>query len=317
MARAVQDAGDWAAYVRSIVAARQYGIAVYPLHVPGVNLSGSDLEKIVGVAQALPEGSASEDDTLCRELSQAIAQGLDQSQKGPRRIKVFVSHTKHRSLEERDEDGPRLFDEVRRVCQTTRLEDFFDASDLQSGSDWEAELSAEAARSALLMVRTDRYGEREWTQREVLIAKVHDLPIVTLYALRAGENRGSFLMDHVPAIPCNLDDPKPGIISALNQVVNESLKRSLWRAQAVYLRDDGFDWLPVHAPEPVTIAPWLRRRRKEHPNPRKVRIIHPDPPLGLKERDAVIDLCALAGFDQDVQILTPRTFAARGGRIPA
>ena len=44
-------------------------------------------------------------------------------------------------------------------------------------------------------------------------------------------------------------------------------------------------------------------------------ILYPDPPLGPCEHDAIVELCALAGFEGDVDILTPRTFAMRGGRI--
>lgn len=79
--------------------------------------------------------------------------------------------------------------------------------------------------------------------------KRHDLPIVSLYAVRAEEERGSFLMDHVPTVVCPPDDERAAIERALNRLVDEALpKRALWTMQASYLEADGFDWRPVHAP---------------------------------------------------------------------
>jgi hypothetical protein len=234
---------------------------------------------------------------------------------GVERIKVFVSHTKHHSSEEQSRNGPRLFEQVREVILSTRLGAFFDASDIQAGTDWQATLDAEASTGALLMIRTDIYSGREWTQREVVAAKRHDMPIVCLHALSKGEERGSFLMDHVPVVPCDMSDPAPSILNALNRIVDEALKRALWEAQGTYRSIDGFDWRPVHSPEPTTVAPWLVGHRAVEPDDPHVWIMHPDPPLGPPEREAIVELCMLAGFSDDVEIHTPRTFAARGGRL--
>lgn len=316
LARAVRSDPTWAAYIDTIAKLDQVErVGVYPLRVPGTDFSGSDPAVAIGNLQSLPEVSAVNAEVLGRELCQAITQRVEASEGGNARVKVFISHTKHDSLEEADQDGPALFEAVRDVIAQTRLSTFFDAQDLQSGSHWEKELDAHAASCALLMVRTDKYSGREWTQREVLTAKRHDVPIVGMYALNAGEERGSFLMDHVPSVACNIRNPRISIEMALNRLVDETLKRALWRAQSLYLKEDGFDWTPAHSPEPVTLAPWLMNHKRERPNDDHVRIIHPDPPLGPKEHDVVVDLCQLAGFTDNVDVLTPRTLAARGGRI--
>ncbi|MGY1846093.1 toll/interleukin-1 receptor domain-containing protein [Blastococcus sp. SYSU DS1021] len=332
LARAVRDDPDWRTYMEEVFASDRARpddeahlgtlVGVYPLRDPRADLTGSILAGLAGRQQALPREAADNPAMLARELSQAIAQRLDtgsgESGPGPgapgERITVFVSHTKHHTVSQR-EDGPQLLEQVRDVLRHTRLGEFFDAQDLQTGSEWERALDAAAGRSALLMVRTDLYSGREWTQREVLAAKRGDLPVVALFAVREQEDRGSFLMDHVPVIPCHPDDAQTAIERALNRLVDESLKRALWRQQSVYLRGDGFDWLPSHAPEPVTVVPWLRRHRDEDSADRHVWIMHPDPPLGPRETDVIVELCALAGFTEDVDILTPRTFANRGGTI--
>jgi hypothetical protein len=121
-------------------------------------------------------------------------------------------------------------------------------------------------------------------------------------------------MDHIPVIPCPPDEPDQAIEKALNRLVDETLKRALGFAQRVYLERDGFDWLPAHAPEPITLAAWLREHRAVSSTDPHVFIMHPDPPLGPREQGVVSEICALAGFAENVDILTPRTFDTRGGR---
>ncbi|MGY1844442.1 toll/interleukin-1 receptor domain-containing protein [Modestobacter sp. SYSU DS0875] len=332
LARAVQGDPTWRAYMEAVFAADRSSpdvggeisalVGVYPLRDPDADLNGAVLTGLAARQQALPQEAAESPATLARELSQAIAQRLHTGPVGVppgpglhgERITVFVSHTKHHTVMQQ-EDGPQLLEQVREVLRNTRLGEFFDAHDLQIGSDWERALDAAAGSSALLMVRTDLYSGREWTQREVLTAKQRDVPVVALFAVRQQEDRGSFLMDHVPVIPCHPDDARTAIERALNRLVDESLKRALWQQQSVYLRRDGFDWLPGHAPEPITVVPWLRQHRAEDSGDPHVWIMHPDPPLGPRETEVIVELCALAGFTEDVDILTPRTFANRGGRI--
>jgi hypothetical protein len=316
-ARAYDDAATWRSYVEAIAGAHgRDGVGVYTVVDHDANVSATGLMRALSRPQAMPRIDRDDPAAVCRELAQAIAQRVTTPNgEAPERITVFVSHTKHRSLAEDDGDGPRLYDEVRQVIARTRLADFFDARDLQTADDWAAVLDDKAATSALLILRTDRYAGREWTQREVLQAKLAGMPVVTLHAMRDGEDRGSFLMDHLPVVACRLDEPVPAITTALNRLVDEALKRALWRAQSVYLLEHGFDWLPAHAPEPVTAGPWLRAHRDNDPDDRHVWIIHPDPPLGPKEREVLVELCGLAGFYDDVDIVTPRTFASRGGRL--
>lgn len=319
MARAVRDHADWRAYLEAVFDADddsspegRTGVAVLPLPAPGADLSGSSLTTIASRLQALPKSAAGSPTILAREVAQAIAQRVARSFTDAdldRRITVFISHTKHAAGP--GDDPHRILATVHEVLQSTHLDSFFDAHDIQVADDWEETLDAESARRAMLMVRTDNYASRGWTQREVLAAKRHDIPIVSLYAVSHEEQRGSFLMDHVPVVACPPDDERQAIERALNRLVDEALKRALWLIQGSYLKRDGFDWLPVHAPEPVTLAAWLLSNdvNKEA----QVVIMHPDPPLGPKERQVILDLCEIAGLSGTLEILTPRTHATRGG----
>ncbi|WP_343905691.1 hypothetical protein [Nocardioides aquiterrae] len=307
---AAQHDPPWADYLRVIAGSDSDTIVVLPVAVPGVNLTDSVLQSVVGAIQRLPSDALANVGLLERSVAQAVAQKAAGST-AP--VRVFISHAKHFSGNETDLPGGPLYEHVRSVIAGTHLAEFFDAHDLLPGTDWAAELEASAGNSALLMVRTDRYASREWTQREVLVAKQNDVPIVGLIALTEGESRGSFLMDHVPTVPLSHDAVTASVAASLNRLVDEVLKRALWEAQSIYIQEEGFDWTPVHAPEPTTAVDWLSRHQSDHPDDDHLWIIHPDPPLGPAERAVIDDLCQLAGFDTRVDILTPRTFAARGG----
>lgn len=311
---AVERDKKWAEYLRAVADVDSGTTVVLPVTVPGVNLTDSLLASIIGGIQRLPEDALGTPGLLEREIAQAIAQragGLTSA------VRVFVSHAKHFSGQESEFEGDPLYERVRSAILDSHLDEFFDARDLLPGNEWAADLEANAGASAMLMVRTDRYASREWTQREVRAAKQHDVPIVGLIALTEGEARGSFLMDHVPTVPLRHDAVVESISRALDRLVDEVLKRVLWAAQSTYIGGNGFDWTPVHAPEPVTAVEWLTQHQDEYPDDDHILIIHPDPPLGNAERAVIDDLCTLAGFDCRIDILTPRTFAARGGVLDA
>jgi hypothetical protein len=234
------------------------------------------------------------------------------------RVTVFVSHTKRQSVDERG-TVVRLVDQVRAAIASSRLGEFFDASDLQPGDDWAPTLIAAASSGALLAVRTDLYSSRPWCQREVLTAKRHEIPVVVLDGLSRGEERGSFLMDHVPRVAGrrsgSQDWGEDAIRSALGQLVDECLKRALWRVQksiAASALRIGVDWWAAHAPEPTTFADWLASIDRHAKRDEDVVVLHPDPPLGPDEAEVLVQMGRLAGLGGSLLFLTPRGLAAHG-----
>jgi hypothetical protein len=319
LARAAEDDEQWRSYVRGVVAGAEASpdVVVFGLQVDdGVLSPGGELASIFANKQLLAREGATNGAVLCRDLAHSIAGFVDGTPGQP--LRVFISHTKRNSPEEEPDRVLGLVALVREVIGLTHLRPFFDAADLQPGVPWEDELTRAAASSALLIVRTDVYASRDWCQREVLAAKRADMPVVALQALCDGEERGSFLMDHVPSVACdrtNLDDQRSAIEMALNKLVDEALKRSLWAHQRERLSSFGFDWLPSNAPEPTTLAAWLRSTSKRPAPDDRLFVLHPDPPLGHAEVDAIDDVLEIAGLANLVEILTPRTFANRGGQV--
>ena len=316
LARAVErESSPWRGYLTEMLAAArgaQY-VGIFPIRLSGC-LDGA-LTSLVGGFQALSASSAHDKEVLCREISQQVAQAIGDPL--GERLCVFVSHTKRHSPDEDPNEVDALVGRVRSRVNETHLEAYVSDASLQPGSDWAEELLQHAASNGLLALRTDLYAGRQWCQAEFRSAKQAGIPVVTLHAVRRAEERGSFLMDHVPIVGYRDDDDEArnqSIDEALNLLVDRALRRALWRLLEEDLLALGIDWAPPEAPEPLTAIPWLQRVQESHEEHDQIVVMHPDPPLGPDEAEVLDALFALAGLGSRVQVVTPRTYASRGGR---
>lgn len=325
MAEVVEGGGAWFDYLSHILDAQTAApdrVRIFPLQIDAQASEGTQLGQMFHHLQRIAapaHGTPAEDEAGlgCRDLAQGITQWASPS---PGRLKVFISHTR-RTAPDTEEDVIALVNQVRGIISDTRLAEFFDAHDLQPGEDWEAALREHAASGVLLALRTDLYASREWCQLEMSIAKQQGLPIVILDSLDRGEERGSYLLDHVPRIPVRrLNDEwsREGVLRCLNLLVDESLKRVLWhRQEALAQGVPGLDvaWWAPRAPELMTLTAWIEENRNGNHMPSSgnpLRILHPDPPLGPEELRILKQLVAVAGIPNDLDILTPRLLAVRG-----
>lgn len=256
-----------------------------------------------------------EHSTFELEVSQAITQCIDERWNIDNPLKIFISHTRQKSIEEESGSSTSIAQRVQEyLVNHTRIFQFFDSHAIQTRQEWKNVLKEEASSCAVLMIRTDEYANRRWTQQEVLLAKKADSPIVCLSALTYGEESGSYLLDNVPTVAFHEERSDDSIFNALVRLVDEVLKSAVWsKAKELYLKC-GFDWTPVRSPEPATVSAWLIKHRQADPNDRKLWIIHPDPPITDIEWSTIRDICNLAGYyNSTLKILTPREFSSHGG----
>lgn len=297
------------------------------LEVQGVNYSSLE----PGELKAHEYGTR----TLERDVSQAIAQSLVSEWDRDHPLQIFVSYARSDSeMETRtnaSDVGTQVANLVLDRLNDTRLAQFFDCRNIQLGEPWQLQLEEGISRrSAILMVRTDMYSSRMWTQREIRFAKERDIPVVALSALTGGEERGSFLLDHVPTVayhPTNLsyeylDEQKNDsqqrqcwnrsqryqsdfcIDRAICRLVDETLKHAIWRSMKEDLFSE-FDWTPAHPPEPMTVTDHLS---KNDPGD-SLRIVYPDPPITSEEQNVIERICQLYNADMKVKFITPRDLA--------
>lgn len=328
MAACVEDENtQWHAYVKAIRDLHQAShewVGVYPYALDAGATNRTKLQDILGTYQFVAAGNPDRNgedvkSLLCRDLTQGLAQLISPDEMD--RLTAFISHTKRHSQGE-GEDVDALVDLVRSVIRNTRLNDFFDANDLQPGSDWDQELRDKSGTSAMLALRTDLYSSREWCQREVVIAKTQGMPVIMMDAIGIGEERGSFLMDHVPRIAVRKAGggwQRPDVYRALNLLVDECLKRALWMHQKDLAHEHpelDVAWWAPHAPEPLTLSRWIDiylAQNGDDVSDEPVRILHPDPPLGPEERDVLTNYARTTRLGRDIDIMTPRQLATRGG----
>ena len=301
-------------------AQKRFGVFPYLLSDNAMN--GTELSRILGKYQRIKgdgQNQNGEDfSTLCRDLTQGIAQLISPGRKN--RLTAFISHTKQHDYNE-GEDTNSLIGLIIEMIGKSRLDKFFDASDLQPGTDWDAELRKKSRTSAMLAIRTDLYSSREWCQREVVIAKTHGMPVIVMDAIDHGEKRGSFLMDHVPRIAVRKSPEgywrRQDVHRALNLLVDECLKRALWIRQKELAQGRfGFDidWWAPHAPEPLTLSHWIDNCvRQKLKGKKNFRILHPDPPLGPEEQRVLLNYARNTRLGREIDIMTPSQLAMRSG----
>jgi hypothetical protein len=326
MAGAVENDGPWRLYMRDIVAAQKAQadrVGLFPYRLNPAATDGTQLAGIVGPYQTIAANPPYEpydtaQNARCRDLSQALAQFV--AGDAGDQLTAFISHTKRSSTAE-SADVSALIDLVKSVIATTHMKDFFDARDLQPGTDWADALKQHAGKGALLALRTDLYPSREWCQREVLVAKRNGMPVVILDGLGYAEERGSFLMDHVPRTPVRTSGAewsRRDVYRALNILVDECLKRALWKRQQELAKsrpDLLVSWWAAHAPEPLTLIQWLEDARNASalPDAGPLRVLHPDPPLGADEKAVLEQILSFGGMAGVLDVMTPRQLASRGG----
>lgn len=309
LAQALQSGGPWETYISEMTVRAEAScdkVLVIPVRVANTPDANGRMYELLGGLQ-----SVCHDDGLCRDIAQATTQFFRESDET---LTVFLSHTKRRSG---DENPAKLVQRVRRLIAGTRLRDFFDAHDLKPGFDWADDLETNAANGCLLAIRTDLYATREWCQKEVLIAKRAGIPVVILDALTKSEERGSFLMDHAPRISLRKKRNRDRtILLALELLVDECLKRALWKRQQELAAREGIfpaSWWAPHAPEPITFTDWINKEGSAHSADDPLVVLHPDPPLGPDELLALREIAAISDLDGSLEVMTPRGLAVRGG----
>jgi hypothetical protein len=303
LARAVEERDDWYAYLTGLLVEHERR-KVLPILV-NPQARRSRLGDLMGPRM---QESLTEDGGWRRNVVQALTQFVAGS---PVQLKVFVSHT--RATLEEDERVHDLTEMVRHTISGTRLAHFFDANDLQLGSPWASELLRNASQGAFLALRTSRYASRAWCQDEMRTAKEHGVPIVVLDARQAAEDRGSFLLDHVPRVLVRYQGDgwsQQDVDLGLSLLVDQALQKLLWRRQAELGAEFQLTWWAPQAPEPLTLATWLEKVWASVIVEGPVRVIHPDPPLGRPEQEELERMLRLHDPSLVLELLTPRQLVA-------
>lgn len=118
------------------------------------------------------------------------------------KLKIFISHSK----KDENKIGQKRAIEFRDFIRSkTKLDSFFDASDILDGQDFENQIKNNAAgeQSLLVILNSNTYSEREWCQKEVLFAKSNKIPAIAVSLLDGEVKRCFPYISNIPYIRFN------------------------------------------------------------------------------------------------------------------
>jgi hypothetical protein len=201
-------------------------------------------------------------------------------------VKLFISHSKH------GPDGSVIASELRDYGrQHLPIATFYDSNDIAAGYDFEKEIQANVADSAMVVIRTNTYSDRSWCRKEVLTAKRYRCPVLVVDAVTVGEDRLFPYLGNVPTIRWLFESDRRCQV-VMDAALREVLRNAYFIHHVESLKRAGF--LPSTcveigtAPEMLTYRNLLRAKRCERTTPTV--LLYPDPPLGDEEIEVLEDL---------------------------
>ncbi|MED3201288.1 TIR domain-containing protein [Bacillus toyonensis] len=191
-------------------------------------------------------------------------------------VSLFLSHAK--------KDGAELAQSIKCfIHQETSLKTFFDATDIAAGYSFSKEISQsiKMKETALLVLHTDTYSSRDWCRKEVIQAKLSNIPIVVVNLIAAGEERSFPYLGNVPTI--RWDGSKEMIGEIIHLTLTEILRDLYTKLHLESLTDiyevaDRVHTI-THHPELLSFVKII----EEEGDTNKLTVLYPDPPLGYEE----------------------------------
>jgi hypothetical protein len=145
------------------------------------------------------------------------------------RLRIFISHAKF--------DGIFLAQSLKfAIDQISELSAWYDAEDIEGGSDWLTAIQDAASTCIFIAVRTNTYEQRKICRDEFMVAVMNGVPIVVVDALTQPVSDSSPLP--FSAVP-NVRIPDGNTYRVLLTTLREHLRLLLMQASAVELSSTG------------------------------------------------------------------------------
>jgi hypothetical protein len=198
-------------------------------------------------------------------------------------LKLFLSHAKDRA------QGVATAAALKRLIEDGPMREFFDATDIAPGYEFEAEILAHIADSTLVAIHSDSYSSRYWCQREILAAKDADRPIIAVDLVGKFEDRRFPLGGNVPAVRISVDADlqikEVHLLEVLQAALVESIRFYYSRESLTAYQVAG--WFPADAilsarpPEACVLARLAAAIKREEDG--CLDFVYPDPPIYQEE----------------------------------
>ncbi|WP_234180004.1 toll/interleukin-1 receptor domain-containing protein [Sphingopyxis sp. NFH-91] len=189
-------------------------------------------------------------------------------------VRIFISHSKHAGKGETIARALRDY-----LHQGRGIDSFFDVYDIPAGLNFDAVLEHRVRQSAVVAIHTDSYSSREWCRREIIEAKLHNVPLIVANCLGDRDERGFPYMANVPIVRMN-PDRMDRFAVLVGRILDEVLKDYLWkcRLKVSGIADSKIRPVP-RPPELISLAGLSGAEATGGQT-----ILYPDPPLSREEQ---------------------------------
>ncbi len=135
-------------------------------------------------------------------------------------ITIFLSHSKS------GDTGKLHSEQIKQFIDNTNMNRFFDANEISPGYHFDQEIEKHILDSTLLAFESDAYSSRYWCQREMLIAKQHNRPVVVVNCLDDFEDRIFPAASNVPCVHISSAVPlsERNILRILSTAIIETVR---------------------------------------------------------------------------------------------
>lgn len=135
-------------------------------------------------------------------------------------ITIFLSHSKS------GDTGKLHSEQIKKFIDNTNMNRFFDANEISPGYHFDQEIEKHIQDSTLLAIESDAYSSRYWCQREILIAKQYNRPVVVVNCLEDFEDRIFPAASNVPCVHISPAVPISGrdILRILSTAIIETVR---------------------------------------------------------------------------------------------
>jgi len=204
-------------------------------------------------------------------------------------ITIFLSHSKC------GDTGKQHSEQIKQFIDNTNMNRFFDSDEISPGYHFNQEIERHIKDSTLLAIESDAYSSRYWCQRELLLAKQHDRPIVVVDCLDDYEDRIFPAASNVPCVHISSSVPiaERDILRILSTAIIETVRHSYSMQCLDAYRTAG--WIDEDC-ELTARPPEIRQVLKYKKDGVK-KVCYPEPPIYSIEGDWHGEL--------DIQAYTP------------
>ena len=204
-------------------------------------------------------------------------------------ITIFLSHSKS------GDTGKFHSEQIKKFIDNTNMNRFFDANEISPGYHFSQEIEKHIQNSTFLAIESDVYSSRYWCQREILIAKQHNRPVVVVNCLEDFEDRIFPAASNVPCVHISSAVPmsERDILRILSTAIIETLRYNYSMLCLKAYRHAG--WIDENCE--LTARPPEIRQVLNFKRDGAQEICYPEPPIYSIE----------AGWHKelDVQVFTP------------